>query len=104
MSPCWRKCSPDSLCRKAVSSSRFRMRTRWRDPACNRLRLTADGRLKPCLLSDAEINVREYLRAGADDDTLAALLQAAVRAKPQGHRLTAAYDRGFERQMCQIGG
>ena len=73
-------------------------------PACNRLRLTADGRLKPCLLSDAEINVREYLRAGADDDTLAALLQAAVRAKPQGHRLTAAYDRGFERQMCQIGG
>ncbi len=72
--------------------------------SCNRLRLTADGRLKPCLLSDAEINVRDCLRSGADDDTLAAIVREAVRAKPMGHHLTTSYHGGFERQMCQIGG
>ncbi len=73
--------------------------------ACNRLRLTADGRLRPCLLSDLEIDVRTPLRAGASDDELAALFAAAVRAKPDGHSLcrTSGYP-GFGRRMSQIGG
>ncbi|MDT8900535.1 GTP 3',8-cyclase MoaA [Anaeroselena agilis] len=73
--------------------------------ACNRLRLTADGRLRPCLLSDREIDIRTPLRAGASDADLAALFAAAVRAKPQGHSLcrTSGYI-GFGRQMSQIGG
>lgn len=73
--------------------------------ACNRLRLTADGRLRPCLLSDAEIDVRTPLRAGASDGDLAELFAAAVRAKPAGHSLcrTSGYP-GFARRMSQIGG
>jgi cyclic pyranopterin phosphate synthase len=73
--------------------------------ACNRLRLTADGRLRPCLLSDREIDVRTPLRAGASDDELAALFIAAVNAKPNGHSLcrTSGYP-GFGRRMSQIGG
>ncbi len=73
--------------------------------ACNRLRLTADGRLRPCLLSDREIDVRTPLRAGASDDELATLFTAAVRAKPDGHSLcrTSGYP-GFGRRMSQIGG
>jgi cyclic pyranopterin phosphate synthase len=73
--------------------------------ACNRLRLTADGRLRPCLLSDREIDVRTPLRAGASDAELAALFAAAVRAKPAGHSLcrTSGYP-GFGRRMSQIGG
>lgn len=73
-------------------------------PQCNRLRLTADGRLKPCLLSDQEINVRDVLRAHTDDAAVIAVLQEAVRCKPQGHKLTVAYREGFNRQMFQIGG
>ncbi len=73
--------------------------------ACNRLRLTADGRLRPCLLSDQEIDVRTPLRAGASDADLAELFAAAIRAKPQGHSLcrTSGYP-GFGRRMSQIGG
>lgn len=71
---------------------------------CNRLRLTADGHLKPCLLSELEINVREVLRSGADDAALAAVLTDAAGRKPHGHTLTAGYHDGFQRQMPQIGG
>ncbi len=51
---------------------------------CNRLRLTADGYLRPCLLQDNEINVREALRSG---EPLIPLFQNAVDAKPKGHEL-----------------
>lgn len=71
---------------------------------CNRLRLTADGRLKPCLLSETEIGVREILRSGADDAALATVLTEAAGRKPRGHTLTPTYHEGFHRQMSQIGG
>jgi cyclic pyranopterin phosphate synthase len=54
---------------------------------CNRLRLTADGRLLPCLFGEAEIELRAPLRQGASDDELRALLLQAIAAKPAGHRL-----------------
>ena len=70
---------------------------------CNRLRLTADGRLRPCLLSDQEIDLRDALRAGADLGEVRALLARAVQAKPQRHLLgEAASPR--DRTMAQIGG
>ncbi len=73
--------------------------------ACNRLRLTADGRLKPCLLSNQEIDVKTRLRAGASDDELAALFRLAVREKPRGHSLCPASGHPeFQRRMSQIGG
>ncbi len=70
---------------------------------CNRLRLTSDGRLLPCLLSDLSIDLRTPLRAGASDEELRAILQQAIVAKPRGHRLAENLVPGC-RTMSQIGG
>jgi len=67
---------------------------------CNRLRLTADGRLRSCLLLDNEISIHAALHSGAD---LAALLQKAVSEKPKGHEL-ATHNCPESRCMSQIGG
>jgi GTP 3',8-cyclase len=61
--------------------------TRDRCRECNRLRLTADGNLRPCLMADGEIGLRELLRSGADDETLAEQFRLAVYHKPLEHRL-----------------
>ena len=71
--------------------------------SCNRLRLTADGRLRPCLLSDAEIDLRNPLRAGISEDELADLLVEAVARKPARHHLAEGI-RSHNREMSQIGG
>jgi len=72
---------------------------------CNRLRLTADGKLRPCLLSNQEIDVREPLRNGASDAELGALFLKAIQEKPQGHSLCRASGYpDFKRSMSQIGG
>lgn len=66
---------------------------------CNRLRLTADGKLRPCLFSDEEYDLRAALRGGTEDDQRAVFLQA-IGAKPDEH-----HDKiGTERNMSQIGG
>jgi cyclic pyranopterin phosphate synthase len=70
---------------------------------CNRLRLTAEGRLRPCLMSSEEIDLRGPLRAGADFETLKSLLDDAVHRKPQRHRLGEAA-APQDRTMAQIGG
>jgi len=70
---------------------------------CNRLRLTADGRLRPCLLSDAEIDLRGPLREGADDAALRELLNQAVAGKPARHHLSEG-EHPVKREMAQIGG
>jgi cyclic pyranopterin phosphate synthase len=70
--------------------------------ACNRLRLTADGKLRPCLFSDKEIDLREPLRRGATADDIKRLIQEAASCKPEGHRLKAGIT--CERFMAQIGG
>ena len=70
---------------------------------CNRLRLTAQGKLLPCLLSDQEIDMRELLRKGASSQEVKRLLLKAIASKPQGHRLA----QGFvpqKRFMAQVGG
>lgn len=69
---------------------------------CNRMRLTADGKLRPCLFSDEEIDLREPLRQGATVDDLKRLIREAVSCKPEGHRLRAGIT--CERLMVQIGG
>jgi len=51
---------------------------------CNRLRLTARGTLRPCLLSPTEIDLRATLRNGASHDKLAEIIRTAVLAKPVG--------------------
>lgn len=70
--------------------------------ACNRLRLTADGKLRPCLFSDKEIDLRGPLRQGATIDALKILIREAVLSKPEGHHLIAGVT--CERFMAQIGG
>jgi cyclic pyranopterin phosphate synthase len=67
---------------------------------CNRLRLTADGYLRPCLLLDGEVNVRDAIRAGKP---LLPFLQQAVDAKPEGHELFLRH-YPESRRMAQIGG
>ena len=67
---------------------------------CNRLRLTADGCLRPCLLSDTEIPIREALRAGED---IRPYLYQAVQAKPLSHELPQNH-LPTGRCMMQIGG
>lgn len=67
--------------------------------ACNRLRLTADGAVRPCLFSDEEYQVREALRAG-DDARVLATYRAAIAHKPEEHEVI----EGTARAMSQIGG
>lgn len=69
---------------------------------CNRLRLTADGKLRPCLAGGREIDLRGPLRAGAGDEELAALFRLAAALKPARHRM-GAQPTG-QRAMWQIGG
>jgi cyclic pyranopterin phosphate synthase len=54
---------------------------------CNRMRLTADGRLHLCLLRDDEVDLRAALRSGVDDDELMQIIRHAVAIKPWGHGL-----------------
>ena len=66
---------------------------------CNRLRLTADGKLRPCLFSDREVDVRSALREGGEEAVYACFLEA-LNLKPDEH-----HDKvGTERNMSQIGG
>jgi cyclic pyranopterin phosphate synthase len=71
--------------------------------ACNRLRLTSDGQLLPCLLSDQAIDLRTPLREGLDEDGLQQLFRQAVVAKPQRHGLAKAAGP-VPRPMSRIGG
>ena len=70
---------------------------------CNRMRITADGRLRMCLLSDKEINFRRILRNGCTHQELVDLFAQAIRAKPVGHQLKSGI-HPEARTMSQIGG
>ncbi len=70
---------------------------------CNRLRLTHDGFLRPCLMSDGELDLRTPLRAGARDEDIAALFRHTVQHKPERHYL-ADGQKVTGRGMSQIGG
>ncbi len=68
--------------------------------ACNRLRLTADGYLRPCLMNDGEVYVLDAVRRG---EPLLPLLRQAVRNKPRQHNLDQG-EAPTGRCMTQIGG
>lgn len=71
--------------------------------SCNRLRLTADGRLRSCLLSEREVDIRTPLRSGLSDEELQDLIWRAILNKPSGHHL-AQGEKPRDRVMSQIGG
>jgi cyclic pyranopterin phosphate synthase len=58
---------------------------------CNRMRLTADGHLRPCLFGDLQTNLRDPLRAGAD---IVPLIEETLRIKPERHYLIQGSDVG----------
>jgi cyclic pyranopterin phosphate synthase len=71
---------------------------------CNRLRLTADGKLRTCLFSLHETDLRAPLRAGATDEDLAAIVRDAVWRKELKHRIDEPGFRAPARTMSAIGG
>ena len=71
---------------------------------CNRIRLTSDGKLRTCLFSLAETDVREPLRAGASDAELERLIRSAVWRKELKHRINQPGFVQPERTMSAIGG
>ena len=71
---------------------------------CNRMRLTPDGRLRPCLLGENEIDLKTPLRNDAPMDKLKRLILKAVASKPEHHPLIGDNFRLVKRKMSQIGG
>lgn len=80
---------------------------------CNRLRLTADGKLRPCLFSETEIDLKPALRSDNSDHEIERLLKLSIEIKPQGHNLGTPNaelqslmnaKQGYSRPMSKIGG
>ncbi len=82
---------------------------------CNRLRLTSDGKLRPCLFSETEIDLMSPLRSGAGDPEIERLLRLSVQIKPAGHTVGSRDNRESvpdllspgrkrKRPMSRIGG
>jgi cyclic pyranopterin phosphate synthase len=71
---------------------------------CRRLRLTADGKIRPCLLSDSEIDIKSPMRGGCDDAELERLFRLALEIKPDRHYINEAGPGCFQRTMSRIGG
>ncbi len=71
---------------------------------CNRVRLTADGRLRLCLFGDQEVDLRTPLRAGAGIEAITALLRSAMLIKPERHHLRLGETSSRMRAFSEIGG
>ncbi len=70
--------------------------------SCNKLRLTCDGKLRPCLGSYLEFDIMKPLRAGASDEELERFFLDVVERKPEQHDFRTTYEPG--RKMVAIGG
>lgn len=72
--------------------------------SCNRFRLTADGRLRNCLFSHDETDIRDMLRNGSPDSAIADAMIASIAAKAEGHEINTAKFVQPDRPMYSIGG
>ncbi len=72
--------------------------------ACNRVRLTSTGQLKPCLSFDSTTDLRGLLRAGCGDEELTEALRGAIYSKPRAHCFDRREDMTEHHIMSQIGG
>lgn len=72
--------------------------------ACSRIRLTADGKLRTCLFSLVEHDIKGMVREGADDRSLEEFIRSVVLRKEPGHRINQADFRPPPRTMSYIGG
>ncbi|MEJ2169014.1 MAG: GTP 3',8-cyclase MoaA, partial [Desulfobacterales bacterium] len=72
---------------------------------CNRFRLTADGKLRACLFSEKEVDIKGFLRKGASMQALSDLIKHVARNKPQQHHLNDIAPKiPTNRTMRAIGG
>jgi len=71
---------------------------------CNRIRLTADGKLRYCLFAMEEDDVKTLLRSGAADEEIAALIRRNVAGKWEGHEINSGKFVAPPRPMYSIGG
>lgn len=73
---------------------------------CNRLRLTSDGKLRPCLFSETEIDLKTPIRNGASDEEIKRLINLAIEVKPEGHSIGCSDESSFIKlkPMSRIGG
>lgn len=74
--------------------------------SCRRLRLTSDGKIRPCLFSDTEIDVKSPMRGGCNDAEIERLLRLAINIKPERHyiNLEEVPSSCCRRTMSRIGG
>ena len=73
--------------------------------SCNRLRMTADGKIKTCLFSQEEIDIKTALRTGATQNDIIDIFRQSVAEKPSGHHLNARdHKNACGRAMRAIGG
>ncbi|WP_197910430.1 GTP 3',8-cyclase MoaA [Desulfosarcina ovata] len=71
---------------------------------CNRIRLTANGELRPCLLYNMQEDIKTPLRSGATDEELRSIFRRAVNNKPAEHLLVSSKKMSLSGQMHMIGG
>ncbi|MCH8010715.1 MAG: GTP 3',8-cyclase MoaA [Candidatus Marinimicrobia bacterium] len=71
---------------------------------CNRIRLTADGRIRNCLYSDNEFNVRDLMRNGAMDEEIGRMFRQAMWVKPKDGWEALKTNGNHRESMTQIGG
>ena len=72
--------------------------------SCNRLRLTPDGKLKTCLFSEEEMDLKQLLRSGCSDEELGRKLDEAISTKPLRHGAIGGLMKRCHRPMVKIGG
>jgi cyclic pyranopterin phosphate synthase len=73
-------------------------------PSCNRLRLTPDGKLRPCLFADDEVDIKTLLRDGCSREDLMGAFQQAIARKPRRHHAEILEKGECLRPMSTIGG
>jgi cyclic pyranopterin phosphate synthase len=71
---------------------------------CNRVRLSADGRLKLCLFGDNMIDLRTPLRTGGGEEAIVDILRASMHVKPERHHLALGETASIMRAFSEIGG
>ena len=71
---------------------------------CSRIRITADGKIRPCLFSDFEVSLLDVLRGGATDDELLDVIRRAVANKPKGNQFVDEPFRPGEESGSRVTG
>jgi cyclic pyranopterin phosphate synthase len=71
---------------------------------CNRIRMTAEGKLRACLYEQGETDLKSALKRSSDDEELRQLFIAALNTKPTKHHMQSGWGEDNRRKMYQIGG